>query len=256
MRVGQRVVTDLTPLELSISTDGLAMVKSICVVNLSDAPAYVDIYSTTSDASFTEGKVYLYRELKLERESTLILGEEDFPASDVGVTLYGKHATDNILTIATSSTSGVHVQYSVIDEADRCISGCGSSGGSSSPTRILLTPADFIPSSSYRQPGEIASDGGKSRASTSSQNYFAQKAIPIGSTATEVYIYSNSGISLEVFEATIIDGLSGTSLGTGVGNAAITLSSSVVGDDEAYITIKYNPTSLSDYIYGGYITLT
>jgi len=123
-------------------------------------------------------------------------------------------------------------------------------------TRILLTPTDFISASGYRNLGNIVSDGGQSSASSTVINYYAQKSIPTGSTATAVYIYASTTVSIEVFEATIIDGNSGSSLGSGTANSTITLSSSVAGDGEAYLTIKYDPTSITDYIYGGYITLT
>ena len=214
MRVGQEILTDVDPLELSISSDGLAVVKSLLLVNTSEIDEYIDIYATTSDPLFTDGIIFLYKEVLLKGGGTLTYSEEDFPSSDLGATLYGNDPTNGILYVATSSTTGIHAQYAVIDDSER-----PSDGGSSPilPTSIPLTPSDFMMSDNYKNYADMIADGGMIKPSNALVNLYAQKIIPEGTTAVSVYIYASTGVSLRCFIGSIVDGASST-VAVGSGN--------------------------------------
>lgn len=122
---------------------------------------------------------------------------------------------------------------------------------------IALTPSDFALTDTYSRGDEFPhytdDNGGSIRPSSAAANYFALKMIPKGFTAIEVYIYSDSSDTITVYEGNIANA---TATSKGIGNTNTTINiTDVDGDGTNYLSIKWNPSSTFDNIYGGKINI-
>ena len=122
---------------------------------------------------------------------------------------------------------------------------------------IAITPSDFALTDMYSRGDEFPhytdDSGGSILPSGATANYFALKMIPKGFTAIEVYIYSDSSDGITVYEGNIANATT-TSKGSGNTNTTINITD-VDGDGTNYLSIKWNPSSTFDNIYGGKINI-
>ena len=122
---------------------------------------------------------------------------------------------------------------------------------------IAVTPGDFILTDTYSRgdefPSRTTDSGGSIIPASAATNYFAIKMIPKGFTAIEVYIYSDSSDTITVYEGNIANATT-TSKGTGNTNTTINITD-VDGDGTNYLSIKWNPSSTLDNLYGGKINI-
>ena len=124
-------------------------------------------------------------------------------------------------------------------------------------SRIIIKPSDFIPNDdqSYYNVAMV-DNGGKIKVTSSSLEAYAQYEIPNGYKATHVKLYgNNSQNTMNVYEHSIS---TTTATSRTSGFAEVNTENNItdiVGSNTTYMSVRWNPSATSDYLYGGYITL-
>ena len=127
-------------------------------------------------------------------------------------------------------------------------------------TRIKVLPFDFIPNddSNTDTDGIVSVDGeanvGKVHVTNANIETHANYDIPRGYKVTHCMLYgSDSGNVVKIYEANINDD-DGVEKGSGNVGTEIDCTDFDASSTN-YIVIKWSPTSVDDYLYGGYITI-
>tara|TARA_R110000803_G_scaffold158773_1_gene223015 strand:+ start:3073 stop:4887 length:1815 start_codon:yes stop_codon:yes gene_type:complete len=174
-------------------------------------------------------------------------------ASDGAMSL----TTGGILTVKGNATFGRDIDASsgLISANTLEVGGDPVKPGWHGHSRIIITPSDFIVNDDQSYYNVAMVDGGHQiKVTSTSLEAYAQFSIPNGYKATSVRLYGNDSLNVvKVYLNDITDATYSLIL-TGTVNALGTFTN-VVGDSTSYISVKWEPTATSDYLYGGYITL-
>jgi hypothetical protein len=127
-------------------------------------------------------------------------------------------------------------------------------------TRIKVLPFDFIPNddSNTDTDGIVSVDGeanvGKVHVTNSNIETHANYDIPRGYKVTHCMLYgSDTGNVVKIYEANIDDD---DGVEKGSGNIGTEIDCTDFDSSATnYVVLKWSPTSTSDYLYGGYITI-
>lgn len=116
---------------------------------------------------------------------------------------------------------------------------------------MYLIPTDFIPSSSSTYNGYINSNGGKMGwGTTSYYSQFASFQVPAGYKVTDIYLTGSANYPFYVY-ANQWSSASSTYKATGYINTSLSLMNNyLTGSSGVYYTIKFNPSSYGNFIYG------
>jgi len=127
-----------------------------------------------------------------------------------------------------------------------------TSGGTAA-NYINITPNEFKLTNRAGTDVYTNDNGGSVRLSDTSQLMYAIKTIPQGVTATKVMLFGSSGFSFRVYSSDITtDAI--TLVGSG--NVGLELNiTDLVGTSRNYLSIEVNTSSLTDEVYGGYISI-
>ena len=206
--------------------------------NAGSAGAYNKYFSIIPNATTTSSLVHISGILKI--------GANVIQASDGG----------NTITLDTDDKVSIAGSLEVGSATNKW--GDGYHGNS---TKIALLPSDFNLNndSGTRSVSNIQTDddGGSSKTKDAAKNYYAMKIIPKGFTATHVRVNCSSSF---VNAVTPHDGsIANDTINShdiGATNSDIAFSGTdPVGDGNTYVIVEFDPSSTSDAIYGGTITI-
>ena len=82
---------------------------------------------------------------------------------------------------------------------------------------------------------------------------YAIKTIPQGVTATKVTLFGSSGFPFRVYSSDITTDAT-TLIGSGTVGLELNITD-LVGTSRNYLSIEVNTSSLTDEVYGGYISI-
>ena len=131
----------------------------------------------------------------------------------------------------------------------------GDNLGNIYKTAIYITPLDFTQLSASRYYVFTTTEGGSSKLSSSGVNAYAKFQIPLGYEATHIDFYASSNDSFSVYSCDYTTNTASL-LESGTTNTQVTFSPvKPTGIEGKYNVVEYDPSSVSDEIYGVKITI-
>lgn len=127
---------------------------------------------------------------------------------------------------------------------------------SSGYSAMYLTPDDFRPTNNTSYSGFISNNGGRMGWGSTSYSHYATFQVPKGYKVTGVDLKGSANYSFFLYASTWSSGTA-TYKATGTINTALTLLSyqQLIGNSGDYFTIRFQPSSYGNYIYGCKILL-
>jgi len=122
---------------------------------------------------------------------------------------------------------------------------------SSGYSAMYLTPDDFRPTNNTSYSGFISNNGGRMGWGSTSYSHYATFQVPKGYKVTGVDLKGSANYSFFLYASTWSSGTA-TYKATGTINTALTLLSyqQLIGNSGDYFTIRFQPSSYGNYIYG------
>ncbi len=118
---------------------------------------------------------------------------------------------------------------------------------------INITPNEFKLTNRSGTDVYTNDNGGSVRLSDTAQLMYAIKIIPQGVTATKVNLFGSSGFPFRVYSSDITTDAT-TLIGSGTVGLVLDITD-LVGTSRNYLSIEVNTSSLTDEVYGGYISI-